>query len=193
MLSLKERVELLERDLLATPPRVSVYRDLPFAILRYDPSDEWEVRREQRLLKTRLEQHDRRVHLIPMSDFLWQAIDQTEGLDAIVELERQRGFVAAQEQVTTYLADPDWSPLPDMLAERLSLLDPKRDVAFLVRAGAMAPALYRVSHLLEEMHGRTLVTSILFYPGGIEGTTGLRFMDLQDRAALGSYRVKVYA
>jgi hypothetical protein len=46
MLSLIERIELLERDLLASPPRVSVYRDLPFAILRYDPSDEWEVRRE---------------------------------------------------------------------------------------------------------------------------------------------------
>jgi len=36
------------------------------------------------------------------------------------------------------------------------------------------------------------VTTILFYPGSIEGTTGLRFMGLKDREALGSYRVKIY-
>ena len=53
MSSLKERIELLESDLKAVPPRISVYHDLPFAILRYDPSDEWELRREIRLLATR--------------------------------------------------------------------------------------------------------------------------------------------
>ena len=54
MLSLKERIDLLEVDLRADPPRISVYRDLPFAILRYDPDQEWELRRELRLLATRL-------------------------------------------------------------------------------------------------------------------------------------------
>ena len=43
MSSLKERIELLESDLKAVPPRISVYHDLPFAILRYDPGDEWEL------------------------------------------------------------------------------------------------------------------------------------------------------
>ncbi len=38
----------------------------------------------------------------------------------------------------------------------------------------------------------TRVTTILLYPGSIEGTTGLRFMDLKDRDALGNYRVKIY-
>ena len=55
MLSLKERLELLESDLAATPPRISVYRDLPFAIVRYDPGDEWRLREELRRLRTRLE------------------------------------------------------------------------------------------------------------------------------------------
>ena len=40
--------------------------------------------------------------------------------------------------------------------------------------------------------GKTKVPAILFYPGSIEGTTGLRFMDLKDRDALGNYRVKIY-
>src|SRR5436309_4229772 len=99
MSSLKERIELLRSDLKATPPRISVYHDLPFAILRYDPAEEWELRREVKLLATRLEATGREVHVIPMSEFLWRAIDETEGLNAVVELERERGYPAAQDQV----------------------------------------------------------------------------------------------
>ena len=43
MSSLKHRIELLEKDLKADPPRISVYHDLPFAIFRYDPEDEWKI------------------------------------------------------------------------------------------------------------------------------------------------------
>src|SRR4051794_12363450 len=192
MPSLKERIELLEDDMRATPPRISVYHDLPFAILRYDPAEEWELRREVKLLATRLEAAGRDVHLIPMSEFLWQAIDETEGMEEVVALERQRGYVAAQEQVTTYLSDRDWRPLATLLAERLAGLDPARAVVFLTRVAAMAPGLYHMSKLLDQMHGKTRVTTILCYPGSIEGTTGLRFMDLKDREALGNYRVKIY-
>jgi hypothetical protein len=49
-----------------------------------------------------------------------------------------------------------------------------------------------MSKLLDEMHGRTTVTTILFYPGSIEGTTGLKFMAMKDYEALGNYRVKIY-
>src|ERR1043165_7127969 len=103
--SLKDRIELLEDDLKAVPPRISVYHDLPFAILRYDPTDEWELRREVKLLATRLGGLGKEVNTIPMSEFLWKAIDETEGMEAVVELERDRGFLAAQEQVSTYLSD----------------------------------------------------------------------------------------
>jgi len=192
MSSLTGRIELLEGDLKAIPPRISVYHDLPFAILRYDPADEWELRREIKLLATRLEAAGREVHLIPMSEFLWRAIDETEGMEEVVALERQRGYVAAQEQVTTYLSDRDWRPLATLLAERLAGLDPARAVVFLTRVAAMAPGLYHMSKLLDQMHGKTRVTTILCYPGSIEGTTGLRFMDLKDREALGNYRVKIY-
>jgi hypothetical protein len=192
MSSLKERIELLESDLKAMPPRISVYHDLPFAILRYDPAEEWELRREVRLLATRLEGAGKEVHLIPMSEFLWKAIEESEGLDEIVELERDQGFVAAQRQVTTYLSNPAWRPLAKLLSERLADLDPRRSVVFLTRAAAMSPAIYFMSKLLDEMQGKTRVTTILLYPGSIEGTTGLRFMDLNDRDALGNYRVKIY-
>lgn len=192
MSSLTGRIELLESDLKAVPPRISVYHDLPFAILRYDPAEEWELRREVKLLATRLEAAGRDVRLIPMSEFLWRAIDETECMGEVVALERQRGYVAAQEQVTTYLSDRDWRPLATLLAERLAGLDPARAVVFLTRVAAMAPGVYHMSKLLDQMHGKTRVTTILCYPGSIEGTTGLRFMDLKDREALGNYRVKIY-
>ena len=71
MPSLKERIELLEDDMRAVPPRISVYHDLPFAVLRYDPAEEWELRREVRLLATRLETTGKEVHVIPM----WRGAD----------------------------------------------------------------------------------------------------------------------
>src|SRR5262245_24540864 len=145
MSSLKERLELLESDLKAVPPRISVYHDLPFAIFRYDPAAEWDLRREAKLLATRLEATGRAVQIIPMSEFLWRAIDETEGLDAVVELERQRGYCAAQEQVTTYLSDRDWRPLAGLLAERLADYDPAKAVVFLTRVAAMAPGIYDMS------------------------------------------------
>jgi hypothetical protein len=189
---LTERIEQLEADLKATPMRISVYHDLPFAILRYDPAEEWELRREARLLATRLGEADKEVHTVSLAELLWEAIAATEGLEAVVELERQRGFVAAQEQVTCYLSDRDWRPLPELLAARLVALDPRRHVAFLLRAAALAPGIYYMSKLLDQMHGKSRVPTILYYPGSLEGTTGLRFMDIPDKQALGNYRVKIY-
>jgi hypothetical protein len=199
MSSLKDSIALLESDLKAAPPRINVYHDLPFAIMRYDPTDEWELRREIKLLATRLEAVGRDVHVIPMSELLWSALerveqrDDDEGLESVIELERVRGYVEAQQQVTTYLSSKVWIPLWDLLAERLAQINPDNSVVFLTRVAAMSPGIFHVSMLLDKMHGKTKVTTILFYPGSIEGTTGLRFMDLKDRDALGNYRVKIYA
>src|SRR5258707_3926210 len=88
MSSLKDSIALLESDLKAVPPRINVYHDLPFAILRYDPADEWEFRREIELLATRMETVGKEVHVIPMSGLLWSALervhqkDDDEGLEA---------------------------------------------------------------------------------------------------------------
>ena len=198
MYSLKDSIAPLESDLKTDPPRISVYHDLPFAIMRYCQTDEWELRREIKLLATRLEAVGKEVHIIPMSELLWSALDrihekdEDEGLDAIVALERDRGFIEAQQQLTTYLSSKVWVPLWDLLAERLAPINPENSVVFLTRVAALSPGIFHMSMLLDKMHGKTKVTTILFYPGSIEGTTGLRFMDLKDRDALGNYRVKIY-
>lgn len=198
MSSLKDSIAPLESDLKADPPRISVYHDLPFAILRYNPTDEWELRREIKLLATRLEAVGKTVHMIPMSELLWTALekvsqqDDDEGFEAVVALETDRGFVEAQQQVTTYLSSKVWVPLWDLLAERLAPINPENSVVFLTRVASMSPGIFHMSMLLDKMHGKTKVPTILFYPGSIEGTTGLRFMELKDRDALGNYRVKIY-
>ena len=198
MSSLKDSIAPLESDLKAVPPRISVYHDLPFAIMRYNPTDEWELRREIKLLATRLEAVGKTVHMIPMSELLWTALekvsqkDDDEGFEAVVALEKDRGYVEAQQQVTTYLSSKVWVPLWDLLADRLASINPECSVVFLTRVAAMSPGIFHMSMLLDKMQGKTKVATVLFYPGSIEGTTGLRFMDLKDRDALGNYRVKIY-
>lgn len=198
MSSLKDSIAPLESHLKAVPMQIGVYQDLPFAIMRYDPADEWELRREIKLLATRLEAVGKDVHIVPMSELLWSALDQVhekdddEGLEAVIALEQDRGYVEAQQQVTTYLSSKVWVPLWDLLAARLASFDPASAVVLLTRVAVMSPGIFHMSMLLDKMHGKTKVPTILFYPGSIEGTTGLRFMDLKDRDALGNYRVKIY-
>jgi len=191
--SLRERIRALEVDLMASPMRHYIYNDLPFAIFCYEPRDEWAMRREISLLTTRLEKGtNRRVVSISLADLLSQSVDESEGMEAISALERQSGFEAAQRQVQDYLSDRDWRPLPELLSTRLASLDPDRHLVFVVRAASLAPNLYRVSKLLDEMKGRTKVPCVLFMPATTEGSGSLRFMGIAENEGRGSYHTKVY-
>ena len=192
MLSLKERIEWLERELPPNPPRFRIHDELPFAILRYDPQEEWALRREAKYLATRLSNAGLQVVTISLAELMWEAIEKSEGVGAIVALEKEWGFDRAQEQVNVYLSDPDFSPLRDLLVARLAGLDPQSTVCFLMRAGGLAPEIYHVSKLLEEMQGRTTVPTVLFYPGLMQGANSLLFMGLPGREPPPVYRVKIY-
>ncbi len=190
---LKTRVERLEADLKATPMRHYVYSDLPFAIFCYRPDREWEMRNEIRLLRTRLENDlDRQVVTISLADLMWEAVEYCESVEAVAAEEQWNGFDAAQRLIQNYLSDPDWRPLPDLLAEQLEALNPDRHIAFITRAGALAPNIYRVSKLLDEMKGRTRVPCVLFMPATTAGSS-LRFMGIAENEGRGSYHTKVYA
>jgi hypothetical protein len=190
---LKERMLRLESDLQAQPMRHYIYSDLPFAVFCYPPEQEWLMRKEMNRLKTRLENDtDLRITYISLADLLWQAVDQSEGMDALSQKERDEGFDAAQLQAYDYLSDKDWRPLPDLLAEKLMDLDPNRDLVFIWRASALAPDIYRVSTLLDQMKGRTRVPCVLFMPATTDDSEGLRFMGLTVQERRGSYHTKVY-
>ncbi|MGH8070367.1 MAG: BREX protein BrxB domain-containing protein [Candidatus Entotheonellia bacterium] len=194
MSSLHERIDILEKDLLTNPLRISAYHDLPFAICHYDPRAEFEARKQIRLFATRLQNAGKRVHTISVARLLWTAIDDTEGIDAIADEAQQFGFARAQETVSTLLSDDAFRPLPNAIERRMQGMNPTIDVVFLVRVAALAPAIYRSAKLLDAMHGRTLVPIILFYPGPLDGEHSLRFMGLPEREQTGAYnyRVKIY-
>ncbi|MBD3328164.1 DUF1788 domain-containing protein, partial [Candidatus Peregrinibacteria bacterium] len=170
-----------------------VYHDLPFAIFCYKPEEEWQLRRELNLLRTRLENEtNRQLVFISLAELLWQAVEESEGVEEVVALEASSGFGVAQRQVQDYLSDPDWAPLSRLLEQRLSDLDANSHLAFITRAGSLAPNLYRVSKLLDEMKGKTRVPCVLFMPATTEGN-GLRFMGIAENEGRGSYHTKVYA
>ncbi len=195
--SLRERLEQLEADLAYRPPRFVRVSSMPYAIFHYEPEHERALRRELNNLAARLRRkHDWRVYFVSLGALLWKAIERCEGLEAVVELERAEGLEAAQEQIYTYLTEEFWQPLPRLVAEAIEALEatqPDRDLVFLYRAAAFAPNLYSMSRLINELADEEVqVPVVLFYPGRREGTFGLRYMNLSDRAALGNYRVQIY-
>jgi hypothetical protein len=196
MLSLKDRFDLLEADLLADPPRFIMSRDLPFALFRYDPSsadeNEWTVRKYKDLLATRVANRlRRRIEQVSLADLFWQSIKDSEGIEAIIEMEKDHGFEAAEKQVNRYLSDHDFRSLCDLLLDRVRSLPADSAFLFLTHATAFAPGAYRISSLLEQLGGRLRVPTVLFYPGTWSGT--LNYMGLRSEdQSLGSYRVKIY-
>lgn len=195
MSSLEEYLKKLEEDLVADPPRISAYHDLPFAIFRYDPQDEYELRQRLRLFAFGFDQnHGKKVHFVSLAALVWKVIFEEQGLDYLVQVEKARGFKAGQDHVNNLLSSPHFRPISDEVLTCFEGLDPQQDLVFLVRAGGFAPVIYRPSVLLDELHQRTMVPTIFFYPGGARGTTDLCFFNLPGFGGVGAYnyRVKVY-
>jgi len=194
MLSLKERLKMLEDDLLMEPMKISVYHDLPFAIFCYPPQDEFSFRKEMLLFKTRLENYGKKVKLISLGELFWKAIQENDSVENLIHLEKLFGFERIQETVRNYLFDEEFTPLYRMILKQIADARVDSHIVFLYRAGAMAPDFYRMSTLLNELQGKSMVPIILFYPGAKEGETQLRFMGMEGRQAISgyNYRVKIY-
>lgn len=188
----KQRLRNTLEPLLRQPdprPHISAYHDMPYAIFHYPPEEEFAVRTELSLLKTRLEQAGKRVTVISLAECLAAALE-AEGMTAesLAEAEKGVGLDATIETIHEVLSA--YQPLDDLVAARMPVdSDPLRDLAFIVRAGALFPV-YRTSSLLEQLKGKVHVPSILFYPGELEGAAGLRFMGVLD--ADHNYRPKIF-
>ena len=150
------------------------------------------MRKEIKLLATRLNNKGKRVYVISLANLFFEAIKNEGGKEQIIKEEKEFGFLKAQESLNTVLSDPDYSPIPDLLERKLRELNPAKDIVFLVRAGVFAPNSYRISALLDEMKGKTLVPTVLFYPGKMQGITSLKYMGMPSKGAGGSYHVNIY-
>lgn len=183
-------VKDLEPILASTDPseKISAYHDMPYAIFRYDPSHELALREAVTALHTRLENKGKRVTRISLSECLTEALVSEASLAEWFELEKQFGAGKAIEDIHSLLAER--TPLVDLVASRMPAdADPRRDVAFIVRTGALFPV-YRTFSLLEQLKGRVEIPTILFYPGDLDGAAGLRFMGVLD--AEHNYRPKIF-
>ena len=187
----KSRLEQsLEPVLALADPRakMSAYHDMPYALFRYAPSDEFELRKLVRLLQTRLEQRGKRVKNISLQECLEQAMKSQYTLEEWFAAERDQGIEATVQTVHSVLAE--YSPLVDLVAERMpSSADPLKDIVFITRTGALFPV-YRTFSLLEQLKGRVSVPTVLFYPGEMDGAAGLKFMGVLD--AEHNYRPKIF-
>lgn len=187
-------VERLKNDLepiLSLPDprqRLSTYHDMPYAIFRYDPEQEFAVRKEITLLETRLTQKGKRIKRVSLAECLDEAMRSERPLDEWFAAEREQGTASVVDTVHAVLSE--YLPLVDLVAGRMPAApDPLRDIVFIQRTGALFP-MYRTFSLLEQLKGRVHVPTILLYPGDLDGAAGLRFMGVLD--AEHNYRPKIF-
>jgi hypothetical protein len=194
MSSLLEALEELKEDLGRHPVRIAAHSDIPFAVFRYPPSEEFSLRRHLRLLAVNLEKDcSRSVLFISLARLAWETAELF-GIDDLFKTESLRGFDAAQRHIGQLLSSKDFKPAEESILEKTESLDPDSHCVFLVRSGGFSPAIHRTSALLGALENRTRVPMVLFYPGSLEFGTDLRFYDLPSQGGLGAYnyRVKIY-
>lgn len=180
----------LEPDLGVPDPRqrISAYHDMPYALFRYDPGEEFALRRQVTLLETRLTEKGKRITRISLAECLDEAMRSQRPLDAWYEAERDQGETTIVQTLHEVLSQ--YAPLVDLVAARMpEEPDPLKDIVFILRTGALFPV-YRTFSLPEQLQGRVSVPTILFYPGHLQGAAGLCFMGVLD--AEHNYRAKIY-
>lgn len=168
--------------------RISAYHDMPYALFRYDPEEEFELRKQVTLIETRLTQKGKVIRRISLAECLDEAMRSQRPLEEWFDAEREQGVETVVETVHSVLSN--YAPLVDLVAARMPKEpDPYRDVVFILRTGALFPV-YRTFSLLEQLKGRVRVPTVLFYPGDLDGAAGLRFMGVLD--AEHNYRPKIF-
>lgn len=201
---LEEAFKALRKDLLSDEgPQISTLRNYRYAIIPYDPEDEFELRRHvqetvgklstggwhvlslsmQKLLLQRLRKHgDDVLARMIAAERSAAAIAPERGLNYVRdkmrrELDDAKGIAAdvSREIVTFAEANPD---------------KVERTVVFLGRIGALYP-FFRVSALLKHLDGKTRnIPAVVLYPGQRRGDTELSFMG--ELAPDRDYRPRIY-
>lgn len=209
-------VHALRNDLLAEGgPRISTMRNYRFAILVYDPSKEFELRRLIRRLGDELRANEWNVLAISLQQLFFERLRRLE--------KEEPGFVGDLITDEKYLIDqqaPDRAlkhlkdelgPLVDagdnaadsvkgIAADVIRLIgefadsfptEADRTLILLGRAGALYP-FFRSSALLKQIDGQTRnLPVVLLYPGERHGKTQLSFMGVLEPDS--DYRPRIYS
>lgn len=151
--------------------------DGPYQLYQYLPDREYRVRRDLNELRLWLGAKQVNSVSISLAHLMWQAIEESGRMDAIINAEKDGGSSGLQDAVESIGNLLRRSP---SLADRIvAAVDdvPPRSAVFLYRAGALYPAV-RTSGLLDELLGRVRLPVTLLYPGRLHGGFGLSFMDI---------------
>jgi len=188
----RERLTQVLEPVLRQPdprPQLGAYHDMPYAIFCYPPEAEFDLRQQLALLRTRLEQAGKRVKVISLAECLDEAL-AAEGMDTQTLIDSEQSVGLDTTVVTIFQILSEYQPLDELVARRIPAdADPRRDLVFIVRVGALFP-MYRTSALLEQLKGKLQIPAVLFYPGETDGPAGLRFMGVLD--ADPNYRPKIF-
>lgn len=201
---IREAFAALRGDLIdADGPRISTMRNYRFAILQYDPAEEFALRVEAQRLAGDLSANGWMVLPIDLHKLLLRRLT-AQGEEVLRRREDMERTLAAKgrERGLRYLES--WlAPLiegPDGLAGDCSRIiceyadahpdGVDRTLALIGRAGAMYP-FFRSSALLKHLDGRTRnVPVVLLYPGERRGDSGLSFMGVLEPDK--DYRPRIY-
>jgi hypothetical protein len=197
-------IDALEKDLLREDgPQISTVRNYPFAILPYDPADEFTLRAAIHAVSEKLRDAGWNVASVPLHRLLLQRV-RAEGEDFVGSVARRekqleaanrgRAIQMLKDRIVPILEGPDGLARDVLAVIEKALADhpdkARRTVVFLGRAGALYP-FFRTSALLKHLAARTLdVPVVLLYPGTVIGESGLSFMGAlpADR----DYRPRIY-
>ncbi|HAA69841.1 MAG TPA: DUF1788 domain-containing protein [Planctomycetaceae bacterium] len=184
--------DVLEPILAKDDPRpdISAYQDMPLCIFLYDAESEFALRAELALLKTRLEQQGKQITEINLMSCMQEAIETCASIDELIESERALGDTGhKQASQTVHSILSEYAPLDQIVLSKVPENgDPKRDILWITRAGALYPC-YRTSTLIEHFQTKLSIPGVLFYPGEVVPPAGLSFMGKHD--AEHNYRAKL--
>lgn len=205
--SLKKAMRALKQDLLAAEgPAISTMRNYRFAILVYDPKEEYPLRSEIRRLSNELQGSAWNVLHISLQRLLLERIKNVEPrvLESILSTEK-RLYERSPQRALTHLKDKVATLIEGengIAADVVRLIgefadtqpdDVDRTLILIGRAGALYP-FYRSSALLKHIDGKTRnLPVVLLYPGERPDPTasGLSFMG--ELPADRDYRPRIYS
>ncbi len=197
-------VDALQNDLLAEGgPRISTMRNYRYAILPYDPRQEFALREHIRGLVDALKREGWRVLSISLKQILLDLLDAVEPrvVESIAARERrlhardpERALRHLKDKLTLFIEEPDGvageviKRIDAFMEGRTDQRD--RTLILIGRAGALYP-FFHTSPLLKYIDGKTRnVPVVLLYPGERRDLSALSFMG--EFPADRDYRPRIY-
>jgi hypothetical protein len=203
-MNLKEKVEELKRDLLnPNGPQISTMNNYSFAILQYEPAEEFLMRELINELVNEMRQYGWKVKNVDLFDLMIKRLKSENDEETIKEIIDGEKRLFKRKGITRSLKYLEQTMVGDLegaegiasdVIKEIELLvgdsDPSQTLIFISRAGAIYP-FYRTSGLLRYLDGKTSnVPVILLYPGSRPGVTSLSFMD--EHQPDSDYRPRIY-